>query len=89
VIAHCQEHICLALSFLDKGPLDGSERASQALSRSLLLPGEAKSWAIDASGLPSITPPKLASSSPEVLIGHLLAYTQRIRICDPSGSRPD
>lgn len=70
-----------ALSFLDKSPIDGSERASQALRRSLALARRAEElgyrrfWVAEHHNSP-----KLASSSPEVLIGYLLANTRRIRI---------
>ncbi|MBN8953571.1 MULTISPECIES: LLM class flavin-dependent oxidoreductase [unclassified Rhizobium] len=70
-----------ALSFLDKSPIDGSEPASQALQRSLALARRAEDlgyrrfWVAEHHNSP-----KLASSSPEILISHLLAHTRRIRI---------
>ncbi|AVA23782.1 MsnO8 family LLM class oxidoreductase [Rhizobium sp. NXC24] len=70
-----------ALSFLDKSPIDGPERASQALQRSLALAKRAEElgyrrfWVAEHHNSA-----KLASSSPEVLIGFLLAHTHRIHI---------
>lgn len=70
-----------ALSFLDKSPLDGTERAAQALRRTLTLAKRAEDlgyrrfWVAEHHNTS-----KLASSSPEVLIGFLLARTNRINI---------
>jgi luciferase family oxidoreductase group 1 len=70
-----------ALSFLDKSPIDGSERASDALRRTLALAKRAEElgyrrfWVAEHHNTS-----KLASSSPEALIGFLLARTSRINI---------
>jgi len=70
-----------ALSFLDKSPIDGSERAAEALHRTLTLAKRAEDlgfrrfWVAEHHNTS-----KLASSSPEVLIGFLLARTSRINI---------
>lgn len=70
-----------ALSFLDKSPLHGEDDAEAALQRTLALARKAEEvgfsrfWVAEHHNAP-----KLASSSPEVLIGFLLARTNRIRI---------
>lgn len=70
-----------ALGFLDKSPLDGAESATSALQRTLALAQKAENsgfsrfWVAEHHNTA-----KLASSSPEVLIGFLLAHTRRIRI---------
>ncbi|MCF1484012.1 MULTISPECIES: LLM class flavin-dependent oxidoreductase [Rhizobium/Agrobacterium group] len=70
-----------ALGFLDKSPLDGAESATAALQRTLALAEKAEEagfsrfWVAEHHNAA-----KLASSSPEVLIGFLLAHTRRIRI---------
>lgn len=70
-----------ALSFLDKSPLDGAESATAALARTLALAqraealGFARFWVAEHHNAA-----RLAGSSPEVLIGFLLARTSRIRI---------
>lgn len=69
------------LSFLDKSPIDGDESAASALQRTVALARSAEShgfkrfWVAEHHNSP-----KLASSSPEVLIGYLLAQTKRISI---------
>jgi luciferase family oxidoreductase group 1 len=70
-----------ALSFLDKSPIHGPERAAAALQRSLNLARRAEDlgyrrfWVAEHHNSPN-----LASSSPEVLISFLLARTSRIHI---------
>ncbi|MBC8719127.1 LLM class flavin-dependent oxidoreductase [Ochrobactrum sp. Marseille-Q0166] len=70
-----------ALSFLDKSPIQGGEDARAALSRTVALAQRAEQagfrrfWVAEHHNSPA-----LASSSPEVLIGFLLAHTKRIRI---------
>ncbi|MFB9947584.1 MsnO8 family LLM class oxidoreductase [Rhizobium puerariae] len=70
-----------ALSFLDKSPIDGDEPASHALQRTLALARKAevlgfrRFWVAEHHNSPG-----LASSSPEVLIGFLLAHTKSIHI---------
>lgn len=70
-----------ALSFLDKSPLHGEDDAAAALQGTLALARKAEEagfsrfWVAEHHNAP-----KLASSSPEVLIGFLLARTSRIRI---------
>lgn len=70
-----------ALSFLDKSPLDGGEPASHALQRTVALARKAEAhgfkrfWVAEHHNSPG-----LASSSPEVLIGFLLAQTRSINI---------
>ncbi|MGH6860383.1 MAG: MsnO8 family LLM class oxidoreductase [Phyllobacterium sp.] len=70
-----------ALSFLDKSPIDGDETASDALKRTLALARKAEEagfrrfWVAEHHNSAN-----LASASPEVLIGFLLAQTRRIRI---------
>lgn len=69
------------LSFLDKSPLQADETAGEALARTLSLAkaaeelGFARFWVAEHHNAA-----RLASSSPEVLIGFLLAHTRRIRI---------
>ncbi|NTB97187.1 MsnO8 family LLM class oxidoreductase [Agrobacterium tumefaciens] len=69
------------LSFLDKSPIDQDESATAALRRTVALAQKAEAhgfrrfWVAEHHNSP-----KLASSSPEVLIGFLLAQTQRINI---------
>lgn len=69
------------LSILDKSPIHGDENATAALHRTLALAQKAEShgfkrfWVAEHHNAP-----KLASSSPEVLIGFLLAQTRRINI---------
>ncbi|RDJ22415.1 LLM class flavin-dependent oxidoreductase [Bosea caraganae] len=70
-----------ALSFLDKSPLHDGDSATEALQRTLALArraeelGFSRFWVAEHHNAP-----KLASSSPEVLISFLLARTNRIRI---------
>lgn len=70
-----------ALSFLDKSPLHDGNDATAALQGTLALARKAEEvgfsrfWVAEHHNAP-----KLASSSPEVLIGFLLARTSRIRI---------
>ncbi len=70
-----------ALSFLDKSPLDNGETATDALKRTLALALKAEQagfqrfWVAEHHNAQT-----LASSSPEVLIGFLLARTKSIRI---------
>lgn len=70
-----------ALGFLDKSPLDGTENAGAALRRTLALArtadelGFSRFWVAEHHNAP-----KLAGSSPEVLMAFLLAQTRRIRI---------
>ncbi|WP_107676073.1 MsnO8 family LLM class oxidoreductase [Agrobacterium sp. LAD9] len=69
------------LSFLDKSPIHQDESAVAALRRTVTLAQKAEAhgftrfWVAEHHNSP-----KLASSSPEVLIGFLLAQTQRINI---------
>jgi luciferase family oxidoreductase group 1 len=69
------------LSFLDKSPIHGDEAAAVALQRTVTLAQKAEAhgfrrfWVAEHHNSP-----KLASSSPEVLIGFLLAQTKRISI---------
>jgi luciferase family oxidoreductase group 1 len=69
------------LSFLDKSPIHQDESAAAALRRTVALAQKAEEngflrfWVAEHHNSP-----KLASSSPEVLIGFLLAQTQRINI---------
>lgn len=69
------------LSFLDKSPIHEDESATTALLRTVALAQKAEShgfrrfWVAEHHNSP-----KLASSSPEVLIGYLLAQTKRISI---------
>lgn len=69
------------LSFLDKSPIHQDESATAALRRTVALAQKAEAhgfvrfWVAEHHNSP-----KLASSSPEVLIGFLLAQTQRINI---------
>lgn len=70
-----------ALSFLDKSPLHDGDDAAAALQLTLALARKAEElgfsrfWVAEHHNAP-----KLAGSSPEVLIGFLLARTSRIRI---------
>ncbi len=70
-----------ALSFLDKSPIHDGEAAQAALTRTIKLAQKAEAagfhrfWVAEHHNSPG-----LASSSPEVLIGFLLAHTQHIRI---------
>lgn len=69
------------LSFLDKSPIHENEGAAAALRRTVALARKAEDhgfrrfWVAEHHNSP-----KLASSSPEVLIGYLLAQTKRISI---------
>ena len=69
------------LSFLDKSPIHEDESATTALQRTVALAQKAEShgfrrfWVAEHHNSA-----KLASSSPEVLIGYLLAQTKRISI---------
>src|ERR1044072_2602785 len=71
----------LPLSVLDLAPLGSGSPASQALRNTLELArladrlGYARYWLAEHHGMPSI-----ASSSPEILIGHVAAGTRRIRV---------
>ncbi|KAB0570435.1 LLM class flavin-dependent oxidoreductase [Brucella pituitosa] len=70
-----------ALSFLDKSPIHDGEAAQAALTRTIKLAQKAEAagfhrfWVAEHHNSPG-----LASSSPEVLIGFLLAHTHHIRI---------
>lgn len=70
-----------ALSFLDKSPIHDGEAAKDALQRTIKLAQKAEAvgfhrfWVAEHHNSPG-----LASSSPEVLIGFLLAHTSHIRI---------
>lgn len=70
-----------ALSFLDKSPIHDGEAAQVALTRTIKLAQKAEAagfhrfWVAEHHNSPG-----LASSSPEVLIGFLLAHTHHIRI---------
>lgn len=70
-----------ALSLLDKSPLAKGESATDALKRTVALAqlaeklGYRRFWVAEHHNVA-----ELASSSPEVLIAHLLALTSRIRI---------
>jgi len=70
-----------ALSFLDKSPIHDGERAETALTRTIKLAQKAEAagflrfWVAEHHNSR-----ELASSSPEVLIGFLLAHTRHIRI---------
>ncbi|MBK0022020.1 LLM class flavin-dependent oxidoreductase [Ochrobactrum sp. S46] len=70
-----------ALSFLDKSPIHDGEAAQAALTRTIKLAQKAEAagfhrfWVAEHHNSPG-----LASSSPEVLIGFLLAHTHQIRI---------
>lgn len=70
-----------ALSFLDKSPIHGDETANDALNRTVALAqlaekaGFRRFWVAEHHNAPG-----LASSAPEILIGFLLARTERIRI---------
>ncbi|WP_079213877.1 LLM class flavin-dependent oxidoreductase [Brucella pituitosa] len=70
-----------ALSFLDKSPTHDGEAAQAALTRTIKLAQKAEAagfhrfWVAEHHNSPG-----LASSSPEVLIGFLLAHTHHIRI---------
>jgi luciferase family oxidoreductase group 1 len=70
-----------ALSFLDKSPIHDGEAAQAALTRTIKLAQKAEAagfhrfWVAEHHNSPG-----LASSSPEVLLGFLLAHTHHIRI---------
>ncbi|SDF62820.1 MsnO8 family LLM class oxidoreductase [Bosea robiniae] len=70
-----------SLSLLDKSPILDGEPATDAVRRSVALAqaaerlGYARFWLAEHHGAPG-----LASSAPEILIAHLAARTQRIRI---------
>ena len=71
----------LPLSVLDLVPITAGATASEALRRSTDLArladrlGYARLWYAEHHGLPSV-----ASSAPEVIIGHAAAVTERIRV---------
>ncbi|HEU4452720.1 MAG TPA: LLM class flavin-dependent oxidoreductase [Longimicrobium sp.] len=71
----------LPLSVLDLAPIGSGSTASQALRNTLELArladrlGYTRYWLAEHHGMPSI-----ASSSPEILIGHVAAGTRRIRV---------
>jgi luciferase family oxidoreductase group 1 len=71
----------LALSVLDLAPVGSGSTASQALRNTVELArlaerlGYTRFWLAEHHGMPSI-----ASSSPEVLIAHVAAATERIRV---------
>ena len=71
----------LALSVLDLAPVGTGSTASQALRNTVELArlaerlGYTRFWLAEHHGMPSI-----ASSSPEVLIAHVAAATERIRV---------
>lgn len=70
-----------ALSLLDKSPIDGNEGERQALARTFHLARRAEKWGFRRFWVAEHhNNPRLASSSPEVLIAFLLAHTSRIRI---------
>lgn len=70
-----------ALSVLDKSPVVRGETPTQALARTVALARRAEAlgyhrfWVAEHHNTPD-----LASSSPEVLLAHLAAYTKHIRI---------
>lgn len=70
-----------ALSVLDKSPIVGGEAPTQALRRTVALAKRAETlgyhrfWVAEHHNTP-----ELASSSPEVLLAHLVAHTESIRI---------
>ncbi|MEP7453999.1 MsnO8 family LLM class oxidoreductase [Phyllobacterium sp. SB3] len=69
------------LSILDKSPVDGEEAPSQALARTLYLAQQAENWGFQRFWVAEHhNNARLANSSPEILIAHLLAYTSKIRI---------
>lgn len=69
------------LSALDKSPLIGQDSPTDALKRTIAMAqlaerlGYHRFWVAEHHNVPD-----LASSSPEILISHLLAHTNRIRI---------
>lgn len=69
------------LSVLDKSPIEDDESAAEALQRTVALAQKAEShgfrrfWVAEHHNTP-----KLASSSPEILVSYLLAQTKRISI---------
>jgi luciferase family oxidoreductase group 1 len=71
----------LALSVLDLVPIPSGATAREALARTVELArladrrGFARYWFAEHHGMPSV-----ASSAPEVLIGHVAAATDRIRV---------
>lgn len=73
--------MALSISVLDLAPIGAGFTASQALRNTLELArladrlGFTRYWLAEHHGMPSI-----ASSSPEVLIGHVAAGTRRIRV---------
>jgi luciferase family oxidoreductase group 1 len=73
--------VALPLSVLDLAPIPAGGTASEALRRTVDLArlaerlGYTRLWLAEHHGMPSI-----ASSSPEVLIGHVAAATQRLRV---------
>lgn len=70
-----------SLSLLDKSPIPEGATAAQALARTVALAKRAEQlgyrrfWVAEHHGSPT-----LAGAAPEVLVGHLLAQTDRIRI---------
>ncbi|MBZ9603215.1 LLM class flavin-dependent oxidoreductase [Phyllobacterium chamaecytisi] len=70
-----------ALSLLDKSPIDENETAAAALDRTVTLVQKSERWGFHRFWVAEHhNNDRLASSSPEVLIAHLLAHTSRIRI---------
>lgn len=71
----------LPLSVLDLAPVPAGTQASEAFSRSVALAqlaerlGYVRHWFAEHHGMPSV-----ASAAPEVLIAHVAAHTQRIRL---------
>lgn len=71
----------MSLSVLDLAPVTGNDTASEALRRTVELArlaervGYTRYWFAEHHNMPSI-----ASSSPEILIGHVAGATERIRV---------
>ncbi len=78
---HRRKKMTLPLSVLDLAPIGSGSTASRALRNTLELArladrlGYTRYWLAEHHGMPSI-----ASSSPEILIGHVAAGTRRIRV---------
>ncbi len=69
------------LSFLDKSPIHQDETAAEALARTVALAQKAEEFGFRRFWVAEHhNAPKLASSSPEILIGFLLAQTKSINI---------
>ena len=71
----------LKLSILDLSPLYDSETAAQAFQRTIELARKAEAWGYHRFWVSEHHgSDRLVGSSPEVLISHLLAKTERIRV---------